>query len=64
MPPPDLLPRGVYRLPYLDESGAVLVVAVDSRHRRVAEAPVPPDADERAVTAVLGRILDERDPPD
>lgn len=59
-----LLRRGVYRAPYLDSDGRALVVAVDSRSRRVQEVPVPHGADVQAVTAVLERLLDQVDPPD
>lgn len=60
----DLLPRGVYRPRYLDRDGRPLVMAIDSRSRRLYEVPVPPGGDVRAVTAVLERLLDQEDPPE
>lgn len=61
---PGMLPRGVYRPRYLDREGRPLVMAVDSRSRRIYEVPVPPGADIQAVAAVLERLLDQADPPE
>lgn len=60
---PDHLARGVYRLPYLSEDGRPLLVAVTGRGRRFVERAVASGQDERAVAAVLARMLDTSDPP-
>ena len=56
-------PRGVYRIPYRDEYGYELIVAIDRRGRRIASPMrVFPREDRTAVVAMLRRMLDEADP--
>ena len=58
------LARGVYRLPWLDEDGRTMLIAIDSRGRCVG-GPVRlfRGEDVRAAAASLRRVLDEIDAP-
>jgi hypothetical protein len=60
-----LLPRGVYRAPYLTEDGDMVLFAVDHRHRIIPDGmmmlePGSPMAVESSAT--LWRRLDAADP--
>ena len=56
-------PRGVYWLPYTDEQGHRLIVAIDRHGRRACPAiRVFSKDDPRAVAGMLRRRLDDIDP--
>jgi hypothetical protein len=55
-------PRGVFKAPWRERHGEVVLTAVDSGGRRVAEVVVPLDGDVAAETAELYQLLDRRDP--
>lgn len=55
-------PRGVHCPPWLDRHGRRLLVAVDSRGRRIAEVGVAPWVDYRAAWRDLAAFLDREDP--
>jgi hypothetical protein len=55
--------RGVYTLDYYDAAGDVLLVAITSDGRRIAELPCKPDeAAVLKVKRILSRQLDDFDP--
>jgi hypothetical protein len=63
----DLAPRGVYRSRVLDEQGNTVLVAVDSRHRRVPQAKggirsVMPGDNPLTVAEEMWDLLNELDP--
>lgn len=55
--------RGVYSLPWTDRDGAMVLVAVDARGRRVAEAVVFHTIQPEAIAATLWEVLNQVDPP-
>lgn len=64
MDTPDTLPRGVYRLPCLSAGRTPVLLAVTSRGVCLDVRWVGVGEDERAVVAVLRRMLDQVDPQD
>ena len=62
-PPAVLTPRGVWTASFTTADGEAILLAIDSRHRRVREVIIPPGADPRLLVDELVRELDDIDPP-
>lgn len=63
-PSPEAITRGVYTLPERGPHDELIVVAIDSRGRRLYEAPVYRPGTEAIIVEALWTMLDVTDPVD
>ena len=56
------LPRGVYYMPWRDSDGQLVLMAIDSNNRRVAEMSVPHARQDIGIVDQLWDRLEAEDP--
>lgn len=57
------LERGIYTAPYRGPQGEPIMIAIDSRGRRLYDASVYHEQDADRVVSALWSLLDSQDPP-